>query len=169
MDVRSPAVRPPRPTTTTTPGGPKEEVRRFSRPLDFWRTPPPPSVSPPACPPTAETPVVTPSPSPSICPRRNGRLEARGSGTRSRGRGRGVRADATPPRHQHKAIREMGFDSDPPPQPTPTQTPSAPPSLQSKAHFPQELPARKRTYTKMYKDVCLEYIYMKHETRKGKF
>lgn len=35
--------------------------------------------------------------------------------------------------------------------------------------FPPELPARKRTYTKMYKDVCLEYIYMKHKTRKGKF
>lgn len=35
--------------------------------------------------------------------------------------------------------------------------------------FPPELPARKRTYTKMYKDVCLEYIYMKHKRRKGKF
>lgn len=165
MDVRSPAVRPSRPTTTT-PGGPKEEVRRFSRPLDFWRKPPP---HPPACPPTAETPVVTPSPPPSRFARGETEdLKRVGAETRSRGRGRGVRADATPPRHQHKAIREMGFDSDPP-QPTPTQTPSVPPSLQSKAHFPQELPARKRTYTKMYKDVCLEYIYMKHETRKGKF
>lgn len=33
---------------------------------------------------------------------------------------------------------------------------------------PPELPARKRTYTKMYKDVCLEYIYMKHKNKKRK-
>lgn len=64
------------------------------------------------------------------------------------------------PLHQHKAIREMGLR----PPPSKNLTP-----LQSNAHFPQELPARKRTYTKMYKDVCLEYIYMKHKTRKGKF
>lgn len=72
-------------------------------------------------------------------------------------RGAVIFVDATPPFLQHKAIREVGL---PPENLTPRP---------SNTHFPQELPARKRTYTKMYKDVCLEYIYMKHKTRKGKF
>lgn len=138
MDVRSPAVRPPRPTTTTTPGGPKEEVRRFSRPLDFWRTPPPP----PPCPHQLVLPLLRP---PSSLHRRRPRF-ARGETEDLKRvgaehvRGEGGGASAPMPHPLAISTRQSGkwdLTPTPPPNRLPPKPPQRPPPCSLKPISPR--------------------------------